>query len=78
MASSNYQVIVGNIGTVYNGHSGKRAVSTFLHYVLESERKIGRAAGEPVTLMRDSEPIREYLGTVTIDDGEESADTFGI
>lgn len=59
-----YTVIVGNIGTAYNGTSRKVAENTFDEYVLQSERNIGRAAGESVTLMMDGEVIREHLGSV--------------
>ena len=36
----------------------------------------GRAAGEPVTLMRNDEPVCEHLGTVTTDD--EDTDGIGL
>lgn len=59
-----YQVIVGNIGTVYDGTSRKVAVNTYDEYVKQSTRGIGRAAGESVLLMADGEPEQEHVGTV--------------
>ncbi len=55
-----YQVIVGNIGTVYDGDNGFDARRTFMSYVKDSGAKYGRASGEPVTLMRDGEPVEEH------------------
>jgi hypothetical protein len=55
-----WQVIVGNVGTVYYGPSRRDAYATFNTYRNDSARGIGRAAGEPVTLMRDDQPFREH------------------
>lgn len=56
---ANYDVIVGNVGTVYSGSDEAEARSKFDSYVGVSR---GRAAGEDVTLMRDGESIAEYVG----------------
>ena len=62
-----YEVIVGNIGTVHQGHNRKEAEKVFTFYVKDSKTGLGRSGGEAVTLMRDGEPIREYEGTVKDD-----------
>lgn len=66
-----HQIIVGNIGTVYDGSSLKEAAKTFKEYKEQSRTGYGRAAYEPVTWMRDGEPYREFrpkLRTPTIDE----------
>ena len=55
-----YQVIVGNIGTVFSGNDVVQANRDFDEYVSQSQTGRGRAAGEPVTFMVDGEPTREY------------------
>jgi hypothetical protein len=57
---SAYQVTVGNVGTVYDGDSPSDAAMTFIAYADMSADGRGRAAGEPVTLWRDGEPVNEY------------------
>lgn len=60
---SKHQVIVGNIGTVYDGPNLKAAESSYLDYVHLSKSDLGgRASGEDVTWMVDGEPSREYEG----------------
>jgi len=59
-----YEVVVGNIGTVYRGDSFPLADGAFLTYVRKSKNNEGRAAGETVILFKDGEPIREKVGTV--------------
>lgn len=60
---SQYQVIIGNIGTVYQGVNGIAARNQFNAYVAVSQAPHGRGAGEPVTLMQDDDIIDEYPGT---------------
>lgn len=48
MNKNNYEVIVGNIGTM-NFTNQKLAVKTFNDYKRQSVDKIGRAADESVT-----------------------------
>lgn len=57
-----YEVIVGNIGTVYNGPDSKKANEAFNEYKQQSLTGYGRASHEPVTLMVDGEPSKEFNG----------------
>lgn len=57
---ANYSVIVGNIGTIYNGGKAREAAATFREYREQSRDGYGRAAGEGVTLTKDGQPVREY------------------
>ena len=50
-----YEVIVGNIGTVFVGESEGNARSIFLDYVGMSKDGYGRASCEPMTLMCDDQ-----------------------
>lgn len=59
-----YQVIVGNIGTVYSGGDEHAAQMHYSEYVNQSAGNYGRASGEPVTLMENGEPVHEYCGDV--------------
>ena len=58
---SNYEVIVGNIGSVFSGNSQVGARKMFGEYRELSLLCIGRAAGESVTLMRDGEIDLEHF-----------------
>ncbi|HET9536988.1 MAG TPA: hypothetical protein VFP43_16890 [Mesorhizobium sp.] len=62
-----YQVVVGNIGTVYDGPSFLDASFHLAAYRLQSQSGRGRAGGETVTLLRDGEILEEYLGTQDIE-----------
>ena len=62
MKRHKYEVIVGNIGTVYSGNSKSEAVNTYNGYVDQSVGGRGRAGGEDVTMMADGEPYREHFG----------------
>ncbi len=57
-----YEVTVGNIGTVYSGEDEVLARNTYEAYVGASRDRVGRAAGEPVTLTCDGEVAREFAG----------------
>ena len=57
---SSYSVIVGNIGYVHEGTNPVAARKEFGEYRTLSKQGYGRAAGEPVTLMKDGEPVLEY------------------
>ena len=57
---SNYQVIVGNIGTVHEGNNPATARGVYDEYKQQSQSGYGRAAGEPVTMFKDGEPHVEY------------------
>lgn len=61
------QVIVGNVGTVYdgtvyNGPEMVRANSVYRDYVLQSKSGKGRAAGENVTMLKNGEIHKEFIG----------------
>ena len=56
-----YEVIVGNVGTVYRGANGFDARVEYNRAVGRSKRGGGRDAGEPVTLMRDDDIAAEYM-----------------
>lgn len=58
-----YRVIVGNIGTVYEGGKWAEASSIYEEYVSQSKNNYGRAAGEAVTLFIGNEIECEYAGT---------------
>lgn len=59
-----FQVIVGNIGTVYSGNNIMQASAKFSAYVKLSKSGNGRAAGEDVTMMHNNEIRQEYVGTI--------------
>ena len=63
-----YSVIVGNVGTVYEGVNGFTAYQTYDEYVGLSKRNTGRCAGEDVTLFNNNEIEREYIGTLNRED----------
>ena len=58
----NYQVIVGNIGKVYDGGNEYEACTIFDDYALMSEQAVGSAAGEDVVLMMGEKILRELIG----------------
>lgn len=58
----NYQLIVGNVGTVYEGPNGFEAMKQYWQYVACSKAPYGRASGEDVTLICDDEIKREFVG----------------
>ena len=55
----NYEVIVGNIGTMPYAVA-KLAKECYNTYVTLSKKGEGRAAHEPVTLLKDGEIIEEH------------------
>jgi len=55
-----FEVVVGNVDVVWRGSSHKMGAAEFNEWVENSQRGIGRAAGESVTLLENGEPIREY------------------
>lgn len=56
------EVVVGNIGTVYGGPWYLDALARFENYVGSSVSGVGRAGGETVTVFRDCEIDREFIG----------------
>lgn len=59
---ANWSVIVGNVGEVWKGTNGAEAMRQYGNWKVESLADKGRAAGEPVALMRGGAPVREYPG----------------
>lgn len=55
-----YEVIVGNVGRVYDGNDKEVAMHVYQEYVEISKAGVGRAGGEPVTLTLDGEIIHEH------------------
>jgi len=55
-----WEVIVGNVGSVYLGSNGFDARKHYNQYVYLSKHNHGRAGGEPVTLMKNDEIELEY------------------
>jgi len=60
-----YEVIVGNIGSVYCGNRLKEAETHFREYKRQSIAGFGRAGGESIIILVGSKDIyREFIGTV--------------
>ena len=59
-----FQVVVGNIGHVYDGNNFMQASCKYRAYIKASKADCGRAAGEPVTLFHNGEIRSEYFGTL--------------
>ena len=55
-----FEVIVGNIGSVYQGSDENEATHCFEDYKMMSVKGYGRAAGEPVVLLQNGEPMVEH------------------
>jgi hypothetical protein len=60
MARSNYEVVVGNIGTVYTGANKAVAQRCFKGYAGRSRLGVGRGAHENVTLFQNGEIVKEH------------------
>jgi len=60
-----YQVIVSNVGTVYDGPNEEEAFALFNANLRDSRQAIGRGAGEDVTLMLNGESYHEYIGLLS-------------
>ncbi len=58
-----YEVIVGNVGSVYQGKSRVKALATYVAYVVINQEHDGaRCYGEDVTLLIDGKIDREHTG----------------
>lgn len=57
---NDYEVIVGNVGTVTRTNDKGFAYSEYRGYVRLSKAGLGRVGNEPVTLMKNGEPLREH------------------
>jgi len=63
MTHTEYQVIVGNVGTIYRGPSWKLAVRDFQIYAQMSQNlRTAQCYGEDVVLLQDSQVVREHCG----------------
>lgn len=63
-AKPQYKLIVGNVGTIYEGPDEARARAAFNDYREFSRCGYGRVSGESVTLLcdNDPEPLEEWVG----------------
>jgi hypothetical protein len=59
-----FEVVVGNIGTVYSGNNNKQALKDYKFYVNESDIPFGRASGESVTMFKNGETFKEFIGKI--------------
>jgi hypothetical protein len=58
-----YQVIVGNVGSVYDGKNRRKALATYKCYVaMSQENAAARCYGEDVTLLADGEIEKQHTG----------------
>lgn len=57
-----YEVLVSNIGLVAHGDNAFNANTVYNTYVGQSKRGMGRVAGENVTMLRNGEIVKEYIG----------------
>lgn len=69
MLNTRYEVIVGNIGSVYSGGNFMIASAKFAEYVKQSKSNVGRAGGENVTLLDRGEIKREFVGEIERNEG---------
>ena len=60
-----YEIIVGNIGTVYAGGSRLFALRAYNEYRAQSNTGRGRAGGESVTMLTDGEISAEHEGSLS-------------
>lgn len=65
-----FEVIVGNIGTVYSGNNFMVASSKYNTYVKQAKAHHGRAAGEDVVLMHCGHVRLEHVGYMKRDTAE--------
>ena len=58
-----YEVIVGNVGSVYRGRSRVKALAIYESYVtMSQEHETARCYGEDVILLPDGEIEQEHRG----------------
>jgi hypothetical protein len=65
-----YEVIVGNVGTVYHGESEADANKTFNEYseIVKNDENWW-SGGESVVMFEDNEIVREVASTFDVGDG---------
>lgn len=76
---SQHEVIVSNIGTVYNGTNGFEATRQYNTYKGLSCQPFGKPSGESVTWLKDGEIHKEHnkqFNELTVD--EMKKEGFGI
>jgi len=59
-----HEIIVGNVGNVYHGCDDVEASKAYEEYCKQSKENYGRASGESVVWLKDSEIYKEYSGTL--------------
>lgn len=64
-----FEVIVGNVGSVYRGASRIQANRKFREYVEQSRSFVGRAGGETVSLLADDVLVEDYYQGLGLKDG---------
>lgn len=57
-----FEVVVGNVGTIYSGENACAAHGTYRDAMILSASKQGRASGESITLLQDGEVVKKYEG----------------
>ena len=57
-----YEVVVGNVGSVYHTNNPVHANRIYGEYKTDSTEGVGRASGESVVLLEDGEPKFEHIG----------------
>ena len=70
-----FQVVVGNLGTVYDGDDELTAQECFEEYATLSHLGSGQVGNESVTLMRDGEPVEEFNPSEREDDEDPIGDS---
>ena len=60
------EVLVGNIGKVWEGDHWNVGREVFAEYVKRSTKNWGKAAGEDVTLWIDGDIFEEFMGSITM------------
>lgn len=60
MKKNNYEVVVGNIGTVCRELNKKATLKVYAEYVELSKNNRGRAGQQPVTMFANGEIVKEY------------------
>jgi hypothetical protein len=62
--SERIEVIVGNVGTVYDGYDRCAADLAFNEYVKLSKSGVGRAGDETVAMIVGNDIAQEYIGPI--------------
>lgn len=75
---SQYEVVVGNVGTIYSGSSKKEATKRYNSAVKSSKLNSGRDAGESVTLFCDSDICKEHVGPQSYMEEAETWDVHSL